>query len=130
MNMKCILMVLLMVLPAAADDYVSSVERWHEKRLANFTRADGWLTLVGLDWLKEGDNDFVVGSRRIGNYSLRGRHVSLTVEKGVAVTWKGAPVQELSLEATEPEGAHTLSLGSLSWFVIERDGRVGVLILF
>ena len=40
----------------AADNYPQQVEHWraeHQKKLA----ADyGWLTVVGLDWLKEGDN--------------------------------------------------------------------------
>src|SRR5437879_12672544 len=33
---------------------------WREKRAANLQTPEGWLALIGLEWLKEGDNS--VGS--------------------------------------------------------------------
>ena len=35
-----------------------TLEQWRRKRAANLTSETGWLTLVGLYWLKEGDNTF------------------------------------------------------------------------
>jgi uncharacterized protein len=41
---------------AAADGYTAEVEKWRSQRLARLTAPDGWLTLIGLYWLKPGDN--------------------------------------------------------------------------
>ena len=37
-------------------DLEAETRAWHQKRIANLTSEDGWLSLVGLHWLKEGDN--------------------------------------------------------------------------
>ena len=44
----------------AADDPAAEVEAWKLDRDQRLRRPDGWLTLVGLWWLAEGDN--AVGS--------------------------------------------------------------------
>ena len=41
---------------AAADDYTGEIEKWRSGRLARLTAPDGWLSLVGLHWLKQGTN--------------------------------------------------------------------------
>src|SRR5437773_1040367 len=40
------------------DAYKKEIGQWHQTRLARLTRDDGWLTLCGLFWLKEGENLF------------------------------------------------------------------------
>jgi hypothetical protein len=59
MSLKLIALALVTLMLSAADagdNYPQQVEHWraeHQKKLA----ADfGWLTVVGLDWLQEGDN--------------------------------------------------------------------------
>ena len=39
-----------------ADAYRKEIQDWQATRLARLTRDDGWLTLCGLFWLKEGEN--------------------------------------------------------------------------
>ena len=39
-------------------DYIKEVKEWHNKRIASLTKPDGWLSLTGLHWLKEGKNSF------------------------------------------------------------------------
>src|SRR2546423_1562773 len=48
----------------AADDvvYTKEVETWRAERVARLTTADGWLSLIGLHFLKDGDN--TVGSAK------------------------------------------------------------------
>src|SRR6185295_9757053 len=41
--------------PPPPADLEAQTNAWHEKRLKNLTSDDGWLTLVGLQWLEEGD---------------------------------------------------------------------------
>ena len=38
--------------------YIAEVEAWHKGRIERLTSKTGWLSLVGLYWLKEGVNTF------------------------------------------------------------------------
>ena len=52
------------------DSYKHNVEQWCAGRIERLTAPDGWLSLIGLEWLKEGtnrvgsaaDNDIVLGA--------------------------------------------------------------------
>src|SRR5882724_13645056 len=46
--------------PATPDSWQRDLLAWREKRAANLQAPEGWLSLTGLEWLKEGDNS--VGS--------------------------------------------------------------------
>jgi len=52
--------------------------------------------------------------------------VEMTIAPGVAVTSAGAPISGVAISTEAPEGEQKFSLGTLSWYVIVRDGRVGV----
>src|SRR5882762_3391116 len=68
--MKRILSLLGIVIFALAPFSVSALDSpdawrrdllaWREKRAANLQTPEGWLSLIGLEWLKDGDN--TVGS--------------------------------------------------------------------
>ena len=61
---------------AVASEHESAIIAWRESRVGNLRKPDGWLSLVGLHWLSEGeqsvgaaeDNDIVLatGPRRLG----------------------------------------------------------------
>lgn len=46
--------------PETADPntYAGEIDQWHAQRLADLTSESGWLSLVGLYWLKDGPNTF------------------------------------------------------------------------
>src|SRR5437016_7378946 len=46
--------------PTTPDSWQRDLLAWREKRAANLQTPEGWLSLIGLEWLKEGDNS--VGS--------------------------------------------------------------------
>ena len=52
--------------PASVDAQAerAAIDGWRAQRLAALTSDDGWLTLAGLFWLKDGDNSF---GRAAGN---------------------------------------------------------------
>jgi uncharacterized protein (DUF1684 family) len=127
--------------PASSDlvKYQKEVETWRQKRLASLKREDGWLTLVGLYWLKPGENR--LGSdpgdpillpagkapAQAGVLTREGGTVSLTVQPGVDLTADGKPVTAGMKLETDAKGKPTLlQLGSLSFYVIERGDRLGV----
>lgn len=122
--------------PAA---YRKEIEGWRAKRIEGLKKEDGWLTLVGLYWLKPGENRFGsdAGNPVIlpegkapavaGTLTLEGDKVRLNVQPGVALTADDKPVtpgMEVNADAT---GKPTiLRLGSLTFYLIKRGDRLGV----
>lgn len=107
--------------PTAADH-----ARWQAERIAALTRPDGWLTLVGLFWLDAGDQD--VGSDAACAVQLPSgpaRLGILRVRDGV-VEWHPASGGVQVLQSAAAGAATVVSHGSLSFLVIERDGRLAV----
>lgn len=122
----------------AAAEHVTAVEEWRARRDARLRSEDGWLSLVGLLWLKEGENSFGSDAAndlvfppnapaRAGTLALAGGKVTLRAEPGAGLTdADGKPLTTLELKS-DGEGEPTLvKLGTLSFFVIERGDRLGL----
>ncbi|PYQ57651.1 MAG: DUF1684 domain-containing protein, partial [Acidobacteria bacterium] len=122
--------------PAA---YRKEIEAWRAKRVEGLKKEDGWLTLVGLYWLKPGENRFgsdpgnpvILPEGKApavaGTLTLEGDKVRLNVQPGVALTADGKPVTPGMTVSADAGGKPTiLQLGPLSFFVIKRGDRVGV----
>ncbi|HAF22098.1 MAG TPA: hypothetical protein DCK93_04160 [Blastocatellia bacterium] len=128
--------------PATAFDaaaHKQEIEKWQSSRLASLTKEDGWLTLVGLFWLKEGENKF--GSDQTsavalpkdkapplaGSLWLEKGSVRLVARPGVEITSDGKAVTELELkDDTDDAGPTILKLGSLLINIVKRGDRTGV----
>jgi uncharacterized protein (DUF1684 family) len=116
--------------------YEQEIDRWHARRIASLTGPDGWLSLVGLHWLRDGQN--TIGSDPAGDVVLPeakanigvievadGRAVLRAIE-GTGLSHEGSDVRELSLEDDHHGTPTVVRLGSLSFFVINREGRLGL----
>lgn len=129
--------------PAPADasaDPALEVMEWRERRDASLRRADGWLTLVGLHWLEEGDNafgsaagnDVVIEGGKMGEYGgvlvRAGREVTLLPGAGVGLFIGGEPVTGATPLAadTADDGPTIVESGSVSFYVLERGELIGV----
>jgi len=136
--------------PAAAFDasaHRSEIQKWESDRLASLTKEDGWLTLVGLFWLKEGENKFGSDPKNavvLPRDKAPGFAGSLLLEKGrvhllakpetkIAVRDpKGeakvaTPITSLDLkDDNDDAGPTVLTLGSLLINVVKRGERTGV----
>ncbi|WP_243049421.1 DUF1684 domain-containing protein [Dyella sp. RRB7] len=122
---------------ATAADFSQQNQQWQHKRLANLTAPNGWLSLVGLEWLKDGanrigsaaDNDIVlkVGPAHLGVVTLsKDGALHLVLDKNSGATVDGKAVTEATLldDAHAGEGTPTtVAFGSANFFVIDRDGR-------
>ncbi|MFC4762828.1 DUF1684 domain-containing protein [Dyella koreensis] len=120
--------------------YAQEIQQWRDKRTANLTAPTGWLSLIGLEWLSEGDNrvgsaadnDIVLkaGPAHLGVVQL-GKdgvvHIKLAAD-GVA-TVDGKPVREATLIDDQHAGESaptTVAFGTANFYVIDRDGRKGL----
>jgi hypothetical protein len=121
-----------------APGYRAEVEKWRADRVRRLTADDGWLTVIALSWLEEGDNR--VGSAEsnrivlppgnaptdLGTIRLSRGAAQLTVAPGVTVTHDGKPVSTVVL-ASDATGEPTIVRhGTLSFYLIKRGDRLGV----
>ena len=117
----------------------AEVDAWHAKRVARLTSETGWLTLVGLYWLKPGENSFGRAPSNalvlehdalpdtLGSFHLAEGKVHFTARPGAEVTTKGETVTSLALEPDSSDAGPTvLAAGTLQFHVIERAGRLGL----
>jgi len=117
----------------------SEVQAWHARRLEGLRQPDGWLSVIGLDWLEPGENRFGSDSTnavvfpavagvpgRVGSFFLEGDAVRMEVEPGVQVTHEGETVTSLVLFSDAAGRPATARLGSLRWQVIQRQDLIGI----
>jgi uncharacterized protein (DUF1684 family) len=123
--------------PPPDPAYLDEIEAWREQRLERLTSEDGWLTLIGLDWLAPGVNRFgsdptneiplpatgippLAGTVEV----LEDGSVVLRATAEATVTVNGEPVVE-SLLHTDAQGpADVVGVGRIRFHVIERGGRL------
>jgi uncharacterized protein len=117
-----------------SDNYLQEVEQWRAKRQSDLAKDFGWLTVVGLDWLKEGDNR--VGSDpasevplppgsappRVALISLRSGKVVLHPAPGVPLTLNGKAAIETSLR----EDDDVVAINHLQFYMIRRGDKAGI----
>lgn len=128
--------------PAPAFDaaaHATEIQQWQSARLASLTKDDGWLTLIGLFWLNEGENKFGSDSGNpvvlpkdkaagvAGSLWLEKGRVRLAARPGTQITADGKVVTTLDLKDDNDESGPTiLKLGSLLINVVKRGERIGV----
>ncbi|NEM98184.1 DUF1684 domain-containing protein [Pontibacter burrus] len=124
-----------------AAAYKATIEAWHEQRIGNLKKEDGWLALVGLFWLEPGENTFGSGpgndlvfpegkiAEQAGTFVLADNQVKVKLKEGVDVQLDGKPVQEAIVYSSDTVEAPKLKHGSLTWFVIKRGDKYGVRLL-
>jgi uncharacterized protein (DUF1684 family) len=121
------------------EAYRKQIETWRKERVDGLKKEDGWLTLVGLYWLKPGENRFgsdpgnpvILPKGKApavaGILVREGDKVTLRVEPGVKLTADDKPVTAPLDLTPDSKGKPTiLQLGSLSFYVIKRGDRLGV----
>ena len=122
------------------DSYRNSIEQWHAGRVERLTAPDGWLSLIGLEWLQPGDNrvgsaadnDIVLkaGPAHLGVVNLASDgsvQIKLKTDSGALVDGKPQSQATLIDDAHAGDAAPTtVSFGTASFYVINRDGRIGL----
>jgi uncharacterized protein (DUF1684 family) len=126
----CIALLLVSCVKKSDPALAADVAKWRADRETRLKAESGWLTLVGLFWIEEGVSK--IGSDPGADVPLP---ASLPKDVGVVTLAKGeAHFQPASGVALKPTVLHddnkpnyeVLTLGSVSFYLIERGGRYGV----
>ena len=128
-----------LVVSAATDEgaWQSELTTWRAQRAAKLQAPEGWLSLIGLDWLREGDNSFGsdadnriqiaaqtpahIGVVRLEKGALRLLPPAGGFPKGLLVD--GHAAREQALVSDDSEQPSKLTIGTLTIILIHRDDR-------
>ncbi len=131
---SCAVWVAAVAVAADATTYEAEIEAARVERLNKLKLSDGWLTLIGLHFLKEGAN--TVGSARDNAVVLaKGpAHVgAVTVAADGKVTLDVAPDADVKIDGearrsaelkwSEPAKPTLATTGTVTFFAVDRGGR-------
>jgi len=123
---------------AGADDaqWRQQLQAWRAQREHELAAPDGWLTLVGLEWLKPGVNSFGTATdcaikiraqapQHFGFLTVSGKTVQLLAPSGgfpADFQLDGQPAREGTLSADDAKPS-TLAWHGLTMVVLPRGGR-------
>jgi uncharacterized protein len=120
--------------------YNQEMQQWQAKRAEGLQKEGGWLTLCGLYWLKEGENKFGTDSantiifpperspKYAGSIFLEKGELRLKTAKGADVKVNDSLVTGMKIQSdgNGKSNPTTMTLGSLTFFVIKRGDQLGV----
>ncbi len=120
-----------------SKEYIAEINQWHNKRIENLKKENGWLNLAGLFWLNEGENKF--GSAKsnqiifpekapafIGTITLKDSVLTFKAADAVEVLEDSQIVKETNLVFDMQGKPTVLQVGSLKWFIIKRGDKYGI----
>jgi len=119
------------------EEYIQSVKEWQQNRIDRLKSENGWLNLVGLHWLKEGENPF--GSNEannivfpekapefIGSILLYKDHLSVRIEPDIDVYINDSLTKEHEVYPDSDKNTTYFKLGDFRWHIIQRGDRYGI----
>ena len=120
--------------PGQAGEYAAGIEAWRAERERHLTADDGWLTVAGLFFLREGENTFgsdplhdivlPAGPPTAGAFDLSDRRVALRAAPGTTLTVDGREVAAMQLHPREARAEITIE--DLTLFVHYSGERLAI----
>ncbi|HEY2800977.1 MAG TPA: DUF1684 domain-containing protein [Chthoniobacterales bacterium] len=122
----------------AQSDYVKAIEKWRAGEEADLKKPDGWLTLAGLFWLKDGVNTVGAGPQfdvrltdhfkqgKFGEIDFKNGVATLHVASGVEAQCDGKPVSTLILVSDAKGKPAEIHTGTETFYLIQREDRFGI----
>lgn len=119
-----------------ANDYTKEIEAWRHARVERLKAPTGWLSLIGLDWLKEGrnsigsakDNNIVLaaGPKHLGVVTLKKGKATIEIDAKSGATIDGRKTAKAGLLDDLHEKPTIVAAGSVSFYMIDRNGKKGL----
>jgi uncharacterized protein (DUF1684 family) len=120
----------------AESAHRKEIETWRQQRVERLRGPTGWLTLVALDWLKEGrntlgsapDNSIVLASwpAHLGTVVLDKGKATITIDKLADATIDGEKKTDAVLIDDSKENKTVVATGNVSFYLVERGARFGL----
>jgi len=130
MSLKLAALIVMAGVATAQTAYQREIAQWRADRETKLKAENGWLTVVGLNWLREGENR--VGSdpnfevplpasapQRVGTITLTNGKVHFKPASGI-------PLKETDLKPDTAPDYDKLSLGRLMFYAIERENKFAI----
>ena len=113
--------------------YQAEIDEWHARRIERLKDKYGWLTLVGLMPLKEGENRFgsaagndlvfpKTAPKQAGVITLNNGGAEIRVSDGAGIISEGRPFEGEVIFSDAGESTTVLDMNSFRFYVIERAG--------
>ncbi len=136
---SAVIVLVMCTMAFSQNRYKASIEKWRVEREKKLKADDGWLTVAGLFWLKEGINTLgtdasqsivlPVGSApaKVGSLELNNGVVTLSVTDGVPLNVNNEPTKnrELKIDGNNQK-PDVITVGDLKLTVIKRSNRIGL----
>lgn len=118
-----------------SPEYIAEINNWYHKRIENLKKENGWLNLVGLYFLKEGENafgsakenDFVIEDKtlpkKICTFILRDTLIEMIAEKGVELKINDTITRRVFLQHDQTTKPTIVSFGDYRWLIIKRGDK-------
>ena len=139
-TIHCLILILLIsgcTLQNKEAMYLQEIADWQKERIQSLKAENGWLNIVGLLWLEEGENTLGTdsansiifpgeGPANIGTIVLKDSMLNFRSDESTIVTHDDNPVSEIELK-TDMNGKPTLlKTANYGFFIIKRGDRYGI----
>lgn len=119
------------------ERYPAEIKIWRIERKERLTSGTGWLSLVGLHWLKEGVNtvgsakgsDVLIASApaKFATITLSGGEAAFKLEPGALAVIGGSDAATSAVLRDDRNGKPTtVAFGTTSFYLIDREGKKGI----
>ncbi|MGH8172781.1 MAG: DUF1684 domain-containing protein [Rhodanobacteraceae bacterium] len=113
--------------------YTQQIETWRAQRVERLKAPSGWLSLIGLHWLKDGkntvgsakDNDIVLnaGPAHLGVVTLKNGKTSIELDAKSGATIDGKSAAKGDLLDDTNEKPTLVAFGTANFYVIDRGSK-------
>lgn len=103
-------------------DENAEIMKWRQNRLTRLKSDDGWLTLVGLQWLNDGENK-IQNPANSGSVVLQNGLVMLMPSASLTIDDKPVTAPVALLDDTNPKGPTIVRSGTTTFQVIKRPPK-------
>ena len=122
----------------AQTAYVKEIEKFQSDQESELKKDDGWLTVAGLFWLKDGINTVGAGQAfdvrltdnfkqgKFGEIDFHSGAATLKVENGVEARSDGNKISRIELVSDEKGKPTKVQTGSQTFYLIKREDRFGI----
>jgi uncharacterized protein (DUF1684 family) len=116
--------------------HTQQIEAWRKQRVERLTAPNGWLSLVGLQWLKEGankigsakDSDIVIASAasHLGTITLHGGKAEIALDARGGAWIDGARQAHAELQDDSTPKPTVVSFGTSMFYLVRRGDKLGL----